>query len=70
MRIEATIDGLTKAKETKVPGLRQFDRDTGIGIFEWNGAEQPPHDYATAMDRARGDLAAAGAELRSVRLLG
>lgn len=70
MRIEAHLGGLTKAKRSKLAGLASFDEATGIAVFEWGAAGVAPHDYPTAMNRVRDDVAALGGEATNFRMLG
>lgn len=70
MQIETTIDGLTKAKASKLTGCRSYDHATGIARFEWAADQDPPHDYATAMDRVGRAVEAAGGTVRGHRLIG
>ena len=70
MRIEAKVEGLTKAKRAKLSGLQSFDEKTNLAVFEWNAAEGAPHDYPTAYDRVRTEVAAAGGAVDGFRQLG
>lgn len=70
MRIEAKVEGLTKAKRAKLSGLSEFNEKTNLAVFEWNAAEGAPHDYPTAYDRVRTNVAAAGGTASDFRQLG
>lgn len=70
MRIETTVTGLTKAKRKNLEGLATFDETTNLATFEWRADQAPPHDYASAYDRVRTDVEAAGGEVGELRVLG
>lgn len=70
MKIETTVRGLTKAKRSRIDGLVAFDESTELATFEWAADQNPPHDYATAFDRVRADVADAGGETGECRIVG
>jgi hypothetical protein len=70
MKIETKITGLSAGQRNALVGLVRFDTATNIGTFEWRADQNPPHDYATALNRARDQVLAAGGAVGEGRIVG
>ena len=51
-------------------GQGEASEGTNIGTFEWKADQNPPHDYATALNRVRDAVRAAGGDVGEGRIVG
>jgi hypothetical protein len=61
MRVELTVNHLSREAAADLPNLQSYDEGTGQAVFSYGGGdENPPRDYAGAVTRARDAVVDAG----------